>query len=255
MSDVTYLTLQEALEQEGGALYVLNISDQSHPPGGDVYLNIPRINGAPISMTVPLTWLPQELSNKAPRHQILDSSYFMDALSNGLLAIIDTETARRIQQQPGADVEYQRLKQFTENVKAATTARGIGKRTTFTVIGRDDEEEAASAPPAQRATGRIQTPYSRAVATQGAVLGAPGQIDVRASAGSLLAAVNGTENAEPAELPAQFRGWVTNLGTVTEAEAAQKIVSKNTLSKRELEYMREHVTHPNIKNWCNEQLS
>lgn len=121
-----YLTINEAISQDPKApLWLINVADESQVTdflGADVLLTA-RSEGDVIPIDIPKTWLPHEVTNKAPREAILKSRYFLDAVREGLVRIITAEYAAELETKKGADEERERLKAREDQRLAATSNR------------------------------------------------------------------------------------------------------------------------------------
>ena len=238
---VEFLSLNEARQYTEGSLYVVNISSESQPPGGEVYITVPRDRGDSMSFTVPFTWLPQDLTDKAPRNLILESTYFMKAVGAGLLGIIDEETAKSILSDPSVPQEMARLREHQETVQAATARNGMGKKTTFTVVGHDEDED-DKAPQTQQ---RPRNPFPLKIQRPNQ----PSSIKMQEAGQGLLDAVSSHANVSAA-----FTRWVEDLNGQSQAEAAKSITGRSELSYDETAYLRDTIRHDKIRGWCAKQV-
>ena len=106
------MTIQEAVEAaDKDPLWVCNITDgaeRAEYRPADLYFTVKDGNDA-ISMEVPQTWLPQLLTEQAPRSIILRSKGFLDALRNGLVEILTPAYADKLNSDPQAQTERDRL--------------------------------------------------------------------------------------------------------------------------------------------------
>ncbi|MGD0511500.1 MAG: hypothetical protein ABSA33_06730, partial [Candidatus Micrarchaeaceae archaeon] len=101
------------LEESGslGKVWVRNTAASSEfGYSGDILLSIPGNAGQQAqSLKVPDTWLPQDLTERYPKHRILESTDFRAAVRNGLLTIISDAEAARYMRDEGAEDEQRRL--------------------------------------------------------------------------------------------------------------------------------------------------
>ena len=143
MSKYKSLSVQDLIDdQVGGAIFVLNTSD-TITRGGDVFITVP-VGNTNRPVKIPRTWIPIELTKTLPRKAILESVYFMEAASRGLIQIITREDAKKIEGRSGFASEVQRLKDREDAVKLEGIAKGIGKNVTVvSPNGSDDEERPA----------------------------------------------------------------------------------------------------------------
>ena len=122
------------------SISALEQGDQSHPiwalngaasseigQPGEVHVGIPKVNGGTKidDLYLPQTWLPCCLTDQIPRHQLLSSSEFRNAVNTKLIILITAAYAENIQKQEGAAEEQERLTQMRRAVREATGSRTI----------------------------------------------------------------------------------------------------------------------------------
>jgi hypothetical protein len=88
---------------------------------------------------VPRTWIPIEITRHLPRKAVLESVYFMEALSKGLLRAIPEEEARALMKKRGYQEEIDRMKDREDAIRSEGAAKGIGKN--VTVVGQNGEDD------------------------------------------------------------------------------------------------------------------
>lgn len=117
------------LEAQGprGPVWVLNSAATSqYALVGEIVINIPKTNGAGADpLKIPQTWLPVDAAARFPRERLLDAAEFRSAVVNGLVTIVDEETAARILRKDGATDELGRLRATDQHVRQAGAARTI----------------------------------------------------------------------------------------------------------------------------------
>lgn len=248
-SQIPGVSLQQLVEQDKGPIWVINTSAEVMPPtGGDVFVTF-VINNQPIAHEIPKTWLPSSLTDRFPRKAILESSYFIDALTKGLLKAITPEAALALLSSPNADRERKRLKHIQEAISAATQARGIGKNVSITASSNDldDDDEDNTAPKT-----RIQ-------GLSNGVQGNNDNDDTAAPIGTsrnVARAVslmgddedeNGESIPKPDPISANFRAWVIQINMIVDpVDAKNEARLRGDMSVVEAEYLMRNTKHENI---------
>lgn len=134
------LSIEELISEEKGPIFVINTSHEVSR-GGDVFVSV-MVGGNNRPFRVPRTWIPVEVTRSLPRKAILESVYFMEALSKGLLRAISIKEAKALMAKRGYQEEIDRMKEREESIKSESSAKGIGKNVTVSGSGSlDDEEE------------------------------------------------------------------------------------------------------------------
>ena len=118
--------INELLEQKTGPIWIINTSNKVHKGGSEVYIVIPQGDQSSL-FTVARTWLPIEATQRYSREALCKSQYFMEALAEELISVVSENEAQKMMAGPQAERERRRLKQLEEAVRAASSARGIGK--------------------------------------------------------------------------------------------------------------------------------
>lgn len=219
------LSINDIVEQEKGPIWVVNSTNEIYPSGADVYVTL--INKGQSSVCqVPRTWLPIELTNRYPRKIVVESPYFIEALSKGLLKSISAETAEKLLKQPGVAAERKRLEDFDEAVRAATQARGIGKNVSISTGDIDLDKS-------------NQDEFNRR--TENATK------DFIKAAGETVGLDDSEEDDE--SVSANFRGWVEKINTMeSQDEARNEVKLRGNMEISEATYLMEHCVHSNIKS-------
>jgi hypothetical protein len=125
-----YLSVSEVEAQGNVPIWALNGSSQSEVgQAGDVHVGIPKINGGSKidALYLPVTFLPQCITDQIPRAQLLASSEFRNAVNSKLLILITKEYADKLMSGPGVKDEIERLAQLKRLVREATSARSISQ--------------------------------------------------------------------------------------------------------------------------------
>lgn len=121
-----YLTIQEAIQKDPkDPLWVQNVADESQVTdflGADILLTA-KSDGDIIPIDIPKTWLPHEITNRAPREAILKSRYFLSAVNDNLVRIITPEYAEELMNKKGVEEERDRLRARDEQRRSATSNR------------------------------------------------------------------------------------------------------------------------------------
>lgn len=224
MAKVKSLSIQELIDEGGqGPVYVVNTSSQV-TRGGDVFVNV-EVGKTTRPLRVDRTWVPIELTKSVPRKSLLDSVYFMEAVSKGLLAPISREDAEAILKKPDAQAELRRIAAKQEVVKAEGSARGIGRN--VTVSGGEPDDDVGGN-----------------VAKKGVTVV------------SLRQAAFDEEDGEKGEptVSATFVGWVNKINSLTPDEAVNEIRIRGTLSSEECYYAIENCVHKRIQRGLRKKL-
>jgi hypothetical protein len=208
------LTLSELTESPSQQVWVLNVSEQISPNGdkSEVYI-IVRYNDEHVSLHLPKTWLPINLSDRLPKKALVESANFLNSLHKGLIVPVTPEYAAEINGREGADEERRRLKELEEAVKAASRAKDINveisgmKRDTLSSNSR-------------------------------------GTIDVTN--------VSLSDNTIPAEavteeVSANFKALVKRLNSIPMTEAVNELKLRGSLNKVYARYLYENIKHEPIR--------
>lgn len=132
------LTIDELSEMEKGPIFVVNTSHEVSR-GGDVFVSV-MVGNSNRPFRVPRTWIPIEITRHLPRKAVLESVYFMEALSKGLLRAIPESEARALMKKSGYQSEIDRMKERENAIREEGAAKGIGKNVTVVSQNGDDDE-------------------------------------------------------------------------------------------------------------------
>lgn len=104
-----YTTLAEVEAQTKGPLYVLNATTGALK--GRLMFNIPKANGQGYDLIrVPLTFIPVDVTEEAPRDRIIHSTEFRATLGKGLIKLPTPEYARLLLDSPEGREELERVR-------------------------------------------------------------------------------------------------------------------------------------------------
>lgn len=117
MSRHKFLTFRDLQEQNpSDPIWVINTSDRAAPKqAGDVVIAIHRSDGPPTVITIPLTWLPIDLTEKANRNVLLASPELRSSVNKELIGIITDEYAKELLAESGAKEELKRIQELERN--------------------------------------------------------------------------------------------------------------------------------------------
>lgn len=122
MAKVNYLSIAQAEKDPSPHLWVVNISSMSIAETfADVLFRVP-IEGSPgesAPVCVAMTWLPQDLNEQVPKHQILRSVEFRQAVSKNVVAIVDDQYAHTVMGTDGARTERRRMDDLKRSISRA----------------------------------------------------------------------------------------------------------------------------------------
>lgn len=99
------VTLADLEASKSSSVWVLNNSN----PKGNVNMTMSDGMGNNIVVTVPVTWIPLDLTTQASKTGIVSSPTFRRMLSMGLLTLISETSATEIMADPKAQKEAQRV--------------------------------------------------------------------------------------------------------------------------------------------------
>lgn len=236
MSNLKILSINDLVEEGKGPIWVINNSNEHYPSGADVFVTINN-NGQSSVLPIARTWLPVELTAKFPRKIILESPYFMEALSKGLLKAIPVETAMKMLREEDAPAEQKRLAMIDEAIREANQTRGIGKNVTVSTgdIERD-EEMAAIGAEQQRERNR----FPQSAATQAAQAKAP--------RGSVTLGNDFDEDTpEVDEVSPAFKAWVEKVNLMEDSVAARgEVKMRGQMEIDEAIYLVKKCVHSNV---------
>lgn len=120
------MTVEEVASSSSPSVWVINTSETISSEGdkSDVFIYVLH-NTQSISLFIPKSWLPTNLTTRLPKKTLLDSANFLDALYKGLVTIITPEYAKELESKSGADTERKRLRELDDKLRAASKAKGI----------------------------------------------------------------------------------------------------------------------------------
>lgn len=221
----TPITLEEASSQKRGALYVLNTSHRRTESGGDVFISV-AVGQQIRAVRIPKTWVPINLTATLPRKNILESVFFMEAVTNNLVEIISETDARKMMGQPGFREEVARMKARDNAIREASQAKGISKNVTVSG-GSDDDESAAESAPKRKSL-------------------------------SVTAIGRDVDEEDDQQVSANFAAFVSSLRELSHVEAVNKIKNRGgELDESEARYLVENldpVKHSKIIRSVRKQL-
>ena len=210
-SNNSQVTIDSLTAVETGPIWAVNSSSKSNPPGADVYITVHvGKQGSPAILTLPLSWVPFNLNEQAPRQAILESQHFLKAVSSGSITLVTAEEAESLRQRPSYAKEVERLRQLQDAVKNAT--QNSGNNFTLTL---DDKTESVG----------IQ------------------QQKAKTSLG--LSDADFAPDAE--EVSVSFKAWSNKLNTLGVDEAIAALQLRGTFSNEELIHIRDTTKHDRIR--------
>lgn len=181
---------------------------------GEILIAIPNPHGGkPDRLLVAQTWLPQDLTRIVGRKRLLESTEFRSAVANGLVSLIDAETAAQLLRQDGVDEEKERIRERNKQIRDAGQARTLADSKTEIVradgvVDEDDSE------------GRNKTVI----------------IDHNENVSVAKAAANGVEEYEPG-ISMEFKMWADRVVASKDILAQNSIRSRRKFSGLELRYL------------------
>lgn len=225
------LNINEIVEQEKGPIWVINATNELYPSGADVYVTVTN-NGQSQVFQVPRTWLPIEMTNRFPRKVIVESAYFVEALSKGLLKAISAETAASLLAQPGAAQERKRLEELEEAVKAATQTKGIGKNVTIST-GDEDVDRQHQDEHNRRSREATDSFVKSSIAANRVNMGPDDHED---------------DAEEDSGVSPNFKGWVNKVNAIEDSsEARNEVRLRGNMEVVEAQYLLANCVHANVK--------
>lgn len=97
MAKVQPITLNAYLDRvdmdKAPSLYVINRTSQSEEALGNISFNCLNDLGQPVSVTIPATFIPIDLTTQVPAKNLVHSSFFRRVLEKGQAKIVSTESA------------------------------------------------------------------------------------------------------------------------------------------------------------------
>lgn len=104
-------TVDQAMEQKGSALYVLNNSGNVRGmTEGLIIINVPITDSNQRTLRVPATWVPVNIGMQIPKNYVFNTPEFLDAIMRQALIIVPNEVAERLfKEDDSAAVERDRV--------------------------------------------------------------------------------------------------------------------------------------------------
>lgn len=226
----------ELTESKKGKIWIINTSDSHYPSGAEVYITLKNGDQSTV-FAMPRTWLPIELTERYPRKVITTSSYFIEAISKGLITAITEEAAAKLLSQKGVERERARLKEIEDAIKAATSARGIGKNV---MISTGDPERDAEL---SREFNESKSP--------GVDPGSTKAIDNR----SFTLGSEDESEEEGETISPNFQAWVHKLNAMeNEEDARTEIRMRGSMTIEEASYLLKNISHETIQTLLRKKL-
>jgi hypothetical protein len=222
MKPIKYITIEEAAKEDSGALWVQNETssvEEYAPQGGDLIFNVRDADGAQNLVTIPLTWIPIDISLDASKAILLKSSDMRKAWSRGLIKIISAESALSVLESTDAIREVERLEAKRRAISMAVSSKGI-TGAEVTVVGDTGLESENTVKTSEILVGNMDE--------------------------------DGEEFQEL--VSASFKAWVNSCNAVSEDEAIGKIKIRRTLGEHEVRYLAEHSIHGRIGKWAKSKI-
>lgn len=117
---VKLITLAEALKlKDEQQLFVMNRVKEVKGNSGNITMTV-RSNGTGIGMSIPDTWIPFDLTVYVARADILAEPNFRRLVQQGVIAIVDTESATKFMEDhsPKTDRELNRILNVNSEVES-----------------------------------------------------------------------------------------------------------------------------------------
>ena len=92
------------------------------------------------TVVIPQSFLPVDVTEYASLRDLLESSSFRKALREGLITVIDEDSADELFNSPGADVERKRLRQQEIKIRNLSAARSITKTEVINVSNPSEND-------------------------------------------------------------------------------------------------------------------
>lgn len=108
------LSIQELEASTSSSVWVLNQSN----PKGNVAMTMPDGMGGTVVVTVPVTWIPVDLTTQATKKSITSSPTFRRMMITGMLAVISDDDASKLLDTAEARKEADRVYRFVSDVSA-----------------------------------------------------------------------------------------------------------------------------------------
>jgi len=207
------MTVQDVSEGKG-PLFLLNTTYKVMAGGGDVFITV-KVGDSSRTLKVPHSWVPFEATAQMPRSALVESTYLLEAVSNGLVTPISKEDAERMKQQPGYQDEVRRLNQVENTIREASKAKGIGRNVTVTSGEQPDEEVAV-----------------------------PNQKKV-----SVVSLAGDDEVDSEATVSASFQAWVSKTNLMEDySQVRNEVRLRGELTEAEAYFMMENTSHEKLRD-------
>lgn len=225
--ELNALSAQELIDQERGAIWVINTCDQVVEGGGDVQITV-IVHGQPRILRVPRTWLPIEATKAIPRKQILESAFFLEAISKGLIMAISVEDAESLLGQEGSNAELSRLADAEHIIRQAIQTKGYGKN--VTISGSSDELEEDDQPVKKALnSGKVKI----------------GRVDGKSE-----------DTISLDDVSASFKAWVQKLNMAETSELAMvEIRRRSQITTDEAKYLADNISHGAIASKLRQKIA
>ena len=137
-------TIGQLTKSDSESVYVLNTSIRvnKHKRSTNVAFEIHYANQIR-SVIIMDSWIPQDLSMQAPKHIILESPSFREAINKGLIELVRDPDAEKVLEDEDAQLESQRLKNKYSNVNADIDAEPIMPKDIIVQKEAEDAEVSA----------------------------------------------------------------------------------------------------------------
>lgn len=99
------LTIGDIEASKSSSIWVLNKSN----PKGNITITVPNGMGNVVTVMVPVTWIPVDMTTQATKQSLLASPVFRRMMTLGMIAIISEEDAQKLLSEDDARVEMQRI--------------------------------------------------------------------------------------------------------------------------------------------------
>ena len=99
------LSIGEMEATKSSSIWVLNSSN----PKGNITITVPNGMGNQVTVIVPVTWIPVDMTTQATKQSLLASPVFRRMLALGMIAVISEDDAQKLLQDDAAQTEMQRI--------------------------------------------------------------------------------------------------------------------------------------------------
>ena len=138
-------TIAQLTKSDSESIFALNTSIQvsKHKRSTNVSFEI-NYNNQIRSILVQDSWIPQDLTNQAPKSIILESPDFRAAINKGLIELVSDADALKILETEDAQIEAQRLKNKYNNATKDLDAAPVMPRDIISQVEADDHPNVSS---------------------------------------------------------------------------------------------------------------